>query len=179
MNSQQLLYINIVIGVVFVVYFLLGRGKGRQPTRLNVKANEDFSKTLLKTSQTESQVDSTEEAEPSYQISKKAILLEPEHETDTANSTHETSKTSEAIKSSESSENVVSIKSFKAKNLSIYFVYNGHEWESHEVLGVPQGAPLPKVTAAYQELIKTSDPSTFEFFESAYQSILMRWRDRL
>lgn len=138
-----------MIGILFVAYFLLAKGKQRLPTQLNVKANEDFKKSLIKTNLTK-----LIEADQSEQ---KMQILEPESE----------------------SENLVSLKDHKLRNLSIYFVYNGHEWESHEVLGVPQGAALPVVTEAYQVLIKTSDPSTFEFFESAYQSILKRWRDRL
>lgn len=58
-----------------------------------------------------------------------------------------------------------------AKNLSVLFMYNGHDWEAHEVLGVPQGANMHMVTMAYQELIKKSDPSTFAFFEAAYKVI--------
>ena len=41
-NSQLFLYLNIVIGILFVLYFLLFRGKRHEPTKLNVKANEDF-----------------------------------------------------------------------------------------------------------------------------------------
>ena len=153
MNSQQLLYANIVIGILFVAYFLFGRGKQRQPTQLNVKAKEDFKKNQPKTDQIEAAL----ARHQSFQQTKTVQVLEPEIEI----------------------QNIVQLKDHKARNLSIYFVYNGHEWESHEVLGVPQGAPLPAVTEAYQILIKTSDPSTFEFFESAYHSILKRWRDRL
>ena len=76
-------------------------------------------------------------------------------------------------------ENVIDLKSHQAKNLSIYFVYNGHEWEAHEVLGVPAGSSMHNVTAAYQKLIVTSDPSTFEFYESSYQAILKKRKDRL
>lgn len=54
----------------------------------------------------------------------------------------------------------------------VYFVYNGHEWESHEVLGIPVGANLQHATQIYQQLIKTSDPSAFEFYEAAFNSIL-------
>ncbi len=145
MNSQLLLYINIFIGIVFVLYFLLSRGKRPGPTKLNVKANEDFSKSIIKTQQIKSN--------PGTMAEPKMTVLDP--------------------------ENVIQMKTHVAKNLSIYFVYNGHEWEAHEVLGVPAGAALPAVTSAYQKLIITSDPSTFEFFESAYQAILRRWRDRL
>lgn len=55
---------------------------------------------------------------------------------------------------------------------SVFFIYNGHEWDAYEVLGVPKGSTLPIVTSQYQNLIKTSDPSTFEFFEAAYTTIL-------
>lgn len=120
----------------------------RGPTKLNMKANEDFSKrSLIKTSQSSagaSQLDS----KPS-----KMMVLEP--------------------------ENVINLKAHRIKNLSIFFVYNGHEWEAHEVLGVPAGASLPQVTEAYQKLILNSDSSTFEFYESSYQAILQKKRDRL
>lgn len=61
------------------------------------------------------------------------------------------------------------------KNLSVYFVFNGHEWEAHEILGLPAGSKMPEITAAYQNLIKTSDPSTFDFYESAYKALSKKW----
>ena len=54
----------------------------------------------------------------------------------------------------------------------VFFVYNGHEWEAYEVLGLPKGSSLQTATSHYQNLIKTSDPSTFEFFDAAYSAIL-------
>ncbi len=60
------------------------------------------------------------------------------------------------------------------KKTQVYFVYNGHEWESHEVLGIEPGVDLAEATAAYQYLIKTADSSAFEFFESAYTAILKK-----
>ncbi len=126
-----------------MLYFLFGRGKTRGPSKLNVKANEDFSKSIVKNSE----LPTSNEAKP------KMTVLEP--------------------------ENIVDMKMHVAKNMSVYFVYNGHEWEAHEVLGVAAGSSMPKVTEAYQKLIITSDPSTFEFFESAYRAILVRWKDRL
>lgn len=38
MNSQQLLYINLVIGLFFVLYFFFFRAKPKGPTRLNLRA---------------------------------------------------------------------------------------------------------------------------------------------
>ena len=54
----------------------------------------------------------------------------------------------------------------------VYFVYNGHEWEAHEVLGLKSGGTLEEATRHYQDLIKSSDPSTFEFYEAAFSAIL-------
>lgn len=54
----------------------------------------------------------------------------------------------------------------------VYFLYNGHEWEVYEVLGLPRGSSFQIVTSQYQNLIKTSDPSTFEFYDAAYAAIL-------
>lgn len=53
-----------------------------------------------------------------------------------------------------------------------YFVFNGHEWDAYEVLGLSRESNLPTITSHYQNLIKTSNPSTFEFYDAAYSSIL-------
>ena len=153
MNSQLLLYINIFLGVAFVVYFILGRGKQSQPTKLNVKANEDFTKSIIKTRNSEVPAENKFPQQANPPTPSRMTVLEP--------------------------ENVIDLKQHQAKNLSIYFVYNGHEWEAHEVLGVPAGSSMHKVTEAYQKLIVTSDPSTFEFYESSYQAILKKRKDRL
>lgn len=58
------------------------------------------------------------------------------------------------------------------KSSSVFFMYNGHEWEAFEVLGLPKGCDITSATSHYQNLIRTSDPSTFEFFELAYSAIL-------
>ncbi|MBC7464468.1 MAG: hypothetical protein H7256_00620 [Bdellovibrio sp.] len=129
------------------------------PTKLNMKANEDFKKFRA--------------ADMSAHINKDRQLnaTVPKDET-----------TAEPKMTVLEPENVIDINAGKAirhsKNISIYFMFNGHEWEAHEVLGVPAGAPLPVVTEMYQSLILNSDPSTFEFYELAHQAILKRWKDR-
>lgn len=62
------------------------------------------------------------------------------------------------------------------KNLAIFFIYNGHDWEAHNVLGVAQGANMKMVTEAYQKLLQTSDPKSYEFLEAAYKAILAKKR---
>lgn len=61
---------------------------------------------------------------------------------------------------------------FIQKSNSVFFMYNGHEWEAFEVLGLPKGCDIQTATSHYQNLIRSSDPSTFEFFELAYSAIL-------
>lgn len=149
MDSQQLLYI-ILIALVFLFgLFLTVRRKPSQPTKLNVKAGEEFQSTPSK-KQTGNKVNNLIE-EPKDQPflveparTKKEVWLEPEPKLE------------------------------KAKNLSIFFMYNGHDWEAHDVLGIPQGASLTIATEAYQKLLKNEDPSTFEFYEGAHNAILQR-----
>lgn len=60
----------------------------------------------------------------------------------------------------------------KTQREVVYFVFNGHEWEAYEVLGIKSGSGIDQVTKHYQHLIKTSDPSTFEFYDAAFTAIL-------
>ncbi len=60
------------------------------------------------------------------------------------------------------------------KKFEVFFIYNAHEWEAHEVLSLPMGASFQQVTERYQVLIKTSDASSFEFYEAAFKAILKR-----
>ena len=64
-----------------------------------------------------------------------------------------------------------------SKELSIFFMYNGHDWEAHQVLGIPQGASLDVATRAYQEQLKIADPSSYEFFEAAHTAIFKKRRN--
>ncbi|MBK9321561.1 MAG: hypothetical protein IPM97_01145 [Bdellovibrionaceae bacterium] len=61
-----------------------------------------------------------------------------------------------------------------AKELNILFIYNGHSWDAYEVLGVPAGANLVDVTSAYQKMLRTADPESHEFLETAFKSILAK-----
>lgn len=59
----------------------------------------------------------------------------------------------------------------KMKSLNVIFNYNGHSWDAYEVLGVPAGAKLETVKAAYLDAIGKSDPQSREFLETAFQTI--------
>jgi hypothetical protein len=58
------------------------------------------------------------------------------------------------------------------KNLNVIFVFNGHTWDAHEVLGVPAGARIEMVEAAYKQALRRNSPDSHSFIEIAYQAIL-------
>lgn len=62
----------------------------------------------------------------------------------------------------------------QSKDLNILFNYNGHTWDAYEVLGVPAGANLVEVTQAYQQQLKTAEPESHEFLETAFKTILAK-----
>lgn len=62
----------------------------------------------------------------------------------------------------------------EGKQLNILFNYNGHTWDAYEVLGVPAGAGLVEVTKAYQHMLKSAEPESHEFLETAFKTILAK-----
>ena len=155
MNSQQLLYINIFIVLFFVLYFFFFKPKAQTPTRLNLKAKP------LPKSEEKSLPENSEPHEADIiEMKPKVEVLEPEPNLKTPE------KAADAP--------VAEVINIRPKNFHVYFVYNGHEWECHEVLGIQPGAQLQEATRVFQQLIKTSDASTFDFYESAYKAILKK-----
>jgi len=142
-NSQQFLFINFIIFLALVLFFLFGRSKTKPSLQLNLKES-------VKDGPKEGATDSAEEKNEIQQINL-AKDVSPRQET--------------AITERQKNHQ-------KNSNFGIYFVYNGHEWEAYEVLGLPKDSTLQITTSHYQNLIKTSDPSTFEFYEAAHLAIL-------
>lgn len=62
----------------------------------------------------------------------------------------------------------------ESKELNVLFNYNGHTWDAYEVFGLPAGASLVEVTRAYQQVLKTADPDSHEFLETAFKTILAK-----
>jgi hypothetical protein len=143
-NSQQLFYLNIVMGAFFIAYIVFGRSKQKPPTKLNMRAanHSDIP-------QTEKSAVVPEATSNDVVHSPRQTLLEPE--------------SNQGLKPS--------------KQLSIFFMYNGHDWEAHEVLGIPQGSGVDVATKAYQDQLKTAQPSTYEFLECAYNAIFKKRRN--
>lgn len=154
MNSQQLLYINLGIGLFFVLYFLFFRSKPKPPVRLNLRAKSSLD---LEAPQRAQDV----ELQKQEREAKVAEVL-----------TGQPSKEAPVIE--EPVLEAPAIQAVRPQELGIYFVYNAHEWECHDVLGVPRGCSLQIATQKFQQLIKTSDPSTFPFYEAAFDAILKK-----
>lgn len=55
------------------------------------------------------------------------------------------------------------------------FVYNGHDWDAFEVLGVSPFASFSEITKAYQAQIKRADPGKHEFMQTAYMAVLKKY----
>ncbi len=182
MDSQLLLYIFIGIGLFFAALFLSAKTRPKKPTRLNVKAGEKFQKDVSDQLAKPQTHGSNGLSSPSHlalvkNTSREAEILEPLSK---AEQSVGKTKVELQLELHESKLDVEASTQPAAKNLSIFFMYNGHDWEAHDVLGIPQGASLVMATEMYQKLIKTEDPSTFEFYESAYNAILQkRKKERL
>ncbi|PWU18469.1 MAG: hypothetical protein C5B49_07150 [Bdellovibrio sp.] len=57
------------------------------------------------------------------------------------------------------------------KSLNVMFIYNGHSWDAHEVLGLPAGAPLHMVEEAYRKSLESLQGESSDFIDTAYQAI--------
>lgn len=58
------------------------------------------------------------------------------------------------------------------KDLNPRFIYNGHDWDAYEVLGVPAGSNFQVVRQAYHLQISKSGPESREFLETALKTII-------
>lgn len=55
------------------------------------------------------------------------------------------------------------------------FVYNGHDWDAFEVLGVSPYSSFSEITKTYQELIRQADNGKHDFLQAAYTAILKKF----
>lgn len=147
MNSQDILLLNIAGAIAFLLWYALSRGGGKRPTQLNMKAPETSPEQQSLSSLSNSQSQNPQEVPfNSQQMYRRRI---PVSDTDVKEVRPE-------------------------KILNVMFIYNSHSWDAYEVLGVPAGSSIIKVTEAYQKAILNCDKDTMEFLEAAYQAILKR-----
>lgn len=148
MNSQLFFWINLIAALFFVWWFWSSRGAAKKPPALDLKKGPPLLDMGLK--------EAHKTAPDSFG----------------SNGARPTSKMPSAAAQKSSGASDEKIKS--AKNLNILFIYNGHDWDAYEVLGVPAGCSIHLVTQKYQELIKSADPGQLSFYEAAYEAILKK-----
>ncbi len=56
-----------------------------------------------------------------------------------------------------------------------FFVYNGHDWDAFEVLGISPYSSFSEITKVYQQQIKRVEPGKHEFLQTAYMAILKKF----
>lgn len=59
----------------------------------------------------------------------------------------------------------------KTRQLTIYFQFNGHDFESYEVLGLPAGSSFETVEKTFRELLKKEAEDSHEFYRKAFEAI--------
>jgi len=57
----------------------------------------------------------------------------------------------------------------RVKSLNVLFMYNGHSFDAHEILGIPPGSNMKTVDEAYKKLLASIRPESREFVDTAYQ----------
>jgi len=144
----MMVYVNLVLGAVIIGFFFVGR-KTAKPTKLNMKAKSNGGPLVLEP-----------EKQNPLPSQKTAVVVS---DTDRSLTKRDPSIAAAPAETTQ--------RPGEERALGVLFMYNGHDWEAHQVLGLPQGASMHQITVTYQELIKKSDPSTFEFFEAAYTAL--------
>lgn len=147
MNSQQLLFINLIIFAVIVFFFFSGRNRRQKTTVLDMRKTDIQSQRIT-------DIESVR-APPSVTVASVEVRSVPPAEA--------------RLREVGPAASVERVSEVGRRR---FFVYNGHEWEAHEVLSVSRDASFVQITERYQQLIQISDPSTFEFYEAAYTALL-------
>lgn len=146
MNSQDFLKLILIVTVAFVAWYLHSFKGGKKPTQLNLKAGDSAPPLVSNTAASDLSMGLQPQSGHSVLMANVAKQLHPDY------------KNPEM-----------------AKNLNVLFNYNGHAWDAYEVLGVPAGASLPMVTAAYQKAVQEQVAhQSLDFLETAYKAILAR-----
>ncbi len=174
LNSQLLLYINLGLGVLFVAYFVFGRPRVK-PLKLDLKAkvltgrtkaDHVLNNSTLLNSKVNSHIDSKNDHNLKNEHNSESSPASLSENNDTRFQKY---KPKYSYQDLDVDNITIPVTPAKERNLSVLFMYNGHDWEAHSVLGVPQGCSMHQITVSYQEQIKKADPSSFPFLESAYK----------
>lgn len=75
-------------------------------------------------------------------------------------------------------ENLDDLNAENMKSLNVMFVYNGHTWDAHEVLGIKPGSSLAEIKAAFQKAINSNDTGAHEFLKTALAAIFQNLKNQ-
>lgn len=59
----------------------------------------------------------------------------------------------------------------KERQLNVYFQFNGHDFDAHEVLGVVAGSSLASIEKTFRTLLSSSPEDTHEFYRKAFEAV--------
>lgn len=132
MSSQAFLWVNLGLGLLVVLLFVIGRKGITAPSKLNLR------KGLGGSSSQEKSVVKSDVGAGKASVHFQSKPLDP----------------FEA----------------KMKNLNVMFMYNGHNFDAYEVLGIPAGSRLEVAQKAFEQAVRKSG-SDRDFLEAALSAI--------
>ena len=151
MDSQLFYLLNFIFAGVFLIWFFAGRKGPARPTVLNLRAPDKDS----------------------------SAVLQPDHLTSPGNQDYPVKYTPRAGRNERDVTQTKSQAEVLKKSAALpmaLFLYNGHDWNAYEVLGVNADSTLPQITAKYQFLVKNSkSQGQHEFLETAYKALLKKF----
>jgi hypothetical protein len=59
----------------------------------------------------------------------------------------------------------------RVRQLTVYFQFNGHDFESYEVLGLPAGSSFEVVEKTFRALLAKEPPDSHDFYRKAFEAI--------
>jgi hypothetical protein len=75
-------------------------------------------------------------------------------------------------------ENLEDLNSEKIKSLNVMFLYNGHIWDAHEVLGIKPGCSIDEIKVAFEKVISKNDAGAHEFIKTALAAIFQNLKNQ-
>ncbi len=142
MSSQAFLWVNVGLGLILILIFLFGKGSA-MPSRLNLRrrSSSPNAPTIVTRS-----VEAADGGERQVHDNNSDFAVSPARPQD---------------------EGSVKI---KTKDLNVIFLYNGHNFDAYEILGLPAGASLEMAQKGYQ-LALQKNGSDHLFLEAAFRAI--------
>jgi hypothetical protein len=135
--------------LLFVVWFMSGRKGGYgEPTALDLRKGEKLRKTLILPS--DNPVRTANQEPPAF---RDVTPVLDDEKTPVMNSTPPP----------------------LGPPPQAFFVYNGHDWDAFEVLGVSPYSSFSEITKSYQAMIRKADNGKHDFLQAAYAAILKKF----